>query len=496
MRKKLLLTLCLILSSVLLLAACLPADEPEVDPVPMPEVPPLPDAPQPLPPVDPIGDGDTFVVDFSDGNINFLLLDFTVRGIDIGATFEVATVDGASALRLVAPSGEDFRLGINVDGLLGARVTDVRTIVFEVYAEFPGGRFAAQTGEITAFLGSLDDSVTQPWTVYLDTRNPNNGIFTFADDISFVAGGPNLLEFARTADRAAEPAIIYIKTITFFDSDNIAIPVNTNAGWGGPQGYGVAPETVGEAQFMIPRAVGVTGGWFDLLTPGTDEVSEEDADFPWEVLAASTGIVFEMDDPDGGMELVYFGAFNNWGWTQVNVSEFWENGVLTVWWDDIGFDPRLVTEEDSAAKISIGNWNDVNITSVFLMVPGGGGQFPFAVPNAVGIVGGWHELLTPGTDEVSEEDADFPWEVLAASAGMVIEMDDPDGGIELVFFGEFNGWSWTQNNVSEFWEAGVLTLYWEDIDFDPSLINEDESQAKIGIGNWNDVNITAVYLFG
>lgn len=295
---------------------------------------------------------DDFVVDFSDGNTDFLTLNLSAIDADRDASFEVAAIDDSSALRLTAPSGGRIHLGINVDGLLGERAVDVQTAVFEVYAEFPDGRFAAQTGEITAFMGGLDESDSQPWTVYLDTRNPNKGIFTFDGDSGFVAGEPNIFEFVRLIDRATEPAIIYIKSITFFDSDNYAIPVDTTAGWAGPPGY-AAPIVLDRFNLPVPPPLGNPTGWMEWGTYGTDDLSENY--IPWEILASSINIVFEFDEAPGSLEVVWFGAGNNWSWQQHQVANFWdaEQGVLRVNWGDIGLDTGIITEEDAAFKIAI-----------------------------------------------------------------------------------------------------------------------------------------------
>jgi len=173
------------------------------------------------------------------------------------------------------------------------------------------------------------------------------------------------------------------------------------------------------------------------------------------------------------------------------VADKWEDGKLTVMWSDIGFNPRLVTADDYAAKIGFGNWNETAITRVYLLVDSAAMQFRLPYPPPYGNIGGWQEWKTPGTDD--EEDDYLPWEALAASFGIVFEMEQPES-FEALYFGAFNNWNWTQVAVADMWEDGKLTVIWSDIGFDPRLVTEEDYAAKIGFGNWGEAAITNIYL--
>jgi hypothetical protein len=240
-----------------------------------------------------------------------------------------------------------------------------------------------------------------------------------------------------------------------------------------------------------PPPYGNPGGWQEWKTPGTDD--EEEDYLPREILAASIGIVFEMEQPDS-FEVFFNTASYNWRFTQNSVIDMWEDGNLTVMWSDIDFNPRSVTEEDYAAKIGFGNWGEFDITRIYLLVDAAAMQYSLPYPPPEGNPGGWQRWFTPGTDDI--DDDHMPWEVLASSVGIVFEMEQPDS-FEIVYFGEFNGWNWspaTQHSISHLWEDGKLTVIWSDIDFNPRLITEEDSLAKIEIGNWNEAVITKVYL--
>ncbi|MCL2029967.1 MAG: hypothetical protein FWG93_00315, partial [Oscillospiraceae bacterium] len=195
-RKKLVAALlCMLLCCGLALSACTSEGTPSPSPAT--------DPPATNPPA-PSGSGETYAVDFSDGKTGFLLLNTGTPDTDKDAAMEVVSLDGGSALKLTAPNGGALRLGVSVDRLLGGRAADVRTAVFDVYAEYPDGTFRAVAGRITAYRGALDASSSDIWTVYLATRNPNEATATLTAGEEFVSGGPNIFEFTCTTHGPAD----------------------------------------------------------------------------------------------------------------------------------------------------------------------------------------------------------------------------------------------------------------------------------------------------
>jgi len=331
------------------------------------------DSADPTPPggEDPPPPAAVYIIDFADGKKDFLMMNTGAPGTDKDSKMEVATVDGASALKMTAPNGGALRLGINVSGLLGAKAADVKTVVFDVYAEYPDGNFSAVSGRITAMSGELSSFADSTWQIYLASRNPNQA--TLELDESFAAGA-NLIEFSCTtngpAERGETPAVIYIKSIAFYDAANSGLKVDTAAGWAAPDGYG-DDVLLGGWELPLPPPDGNPGGWQTWMTPGSDNYEGEE--MPWQVLAASYGIVFEMAEDPESFGLVVFGKNIN-GWSSpnwsTNYAEYWEDGKLTVMWEDYGEDPSLINddeEESSQAKIAMGNWNEVEITKVYLL---------------------------------------------------------------------------------------------------------------------------------
>jgi len=355
--------LCMILCCGLLLAmlaACDNGDGKKGDESADPS-PPAQESPTPPPPAA------LYSVDFADGNTSFLMINTGTPGTDQESSMAIGSVGGESVLKLTAPNGKSLRLGINVEGLLGSRAVDVRTIVIDVYAEYPDGSFSAVSGRVAAMTVDSTPFAETNWQIYLESRNPNQAVLEFGEDYAFSPGGPSIIEFSCTtngpADRGETPAVICIKSITFFDAGNTAIQVDTKSGWSAPDGYG---EFVVLGGWILPNPPhdGNPGGWQTWLSPGVDGKDFED--MPWEVVAASFGIVFEMEQPET-FEFVYFGAFNGWSWTQTQIADYWADGKIEVLWEDIGFDPTLINEDDNGVKLAMGNWNEVPVDVIYLL---------------------------------------------------------------------------------------------------------------------------------
>lgn len=361
--------LCILLCCGLLLttiAACGGnggSDEP--DPTPAAQ-----ETPTPTPQPTPSAPSAQYVLDFTDMRTDYMRMNRGTPGTDRDSDFAIVDLDGVKALSMMAPNGGSIRLGINVGGLLGNRVTDVRTIVFDIYAEYPDGNFSAVSGRITAMTVDTTTIGDTSWQIYLASRNPNQAILEFDDESGFSAEGPSLIEFSCTtngpADRGETPAVIYLKSVVFYDKNNEAIEINTEAVFEAPEGYGEVI-ILGGWRLPYPPDLGNTGDWQTWHTPGVDNIDDEH--MPWEILAASFGIAFEMEEKPESFGLVVFGMFNGWSspnWGN-NYAENWDDGILTIMWEDYGFDPKEVNEDNDQVKISFGNWDGVDITLAYLL---------------------------------------------------------------------------------------------------------------------------------
>jgi len=132
-----------------------------------------------------------------------------------------------------------------------------------------------------------------------------------------------------------------------------------------------------------PNSIENSGNLGQWITDGTDQATG--IDFKFDTFKSSTGIVFHMPEPEVGMVIVVFGAFNGWDWGGGSIdiaAEAWDDGKVTVRWSDIGINITGEDDDDGGGhvKILFGSWsaqyNDLGITRAQLLVAGGGGGAP------------------------------------------------------------------------------------------------------------------------
>ena len=110
------------------------------------------------------------------------------------------------------------------------------------------------------------------------------------------------------------------------------------------------------------------------LTSGTDQ---KEVPLTWDILKASTGIVFEMPEDPGWWVGIIFGEFqpdSGWNWDAGQrdaITYFYNGGKLLIWWEQNGYDFSDLTEDDSGVKMLFGqwgvSWSEHGVTRVYLM---------------------------------------------------------------------------------------------------------------------------------
>lgn len=371
-------------------------------------------------------------MDFADGKTDFLLLNKGNPDTDTDAVMAVADLDGAKALCLTASNGNTLRVGINTTGLLGDRAADLRTVVLDVYAEYPDGNFKAVEGSLTAYDSAMNALADNVWTVYMATRNPNQAKLTLEADLPV-----SILEFTRTIDGAYDngdtPAVIYIKSMAFYDADNKAIPVDTSAGWTGPEGYGEAPPSItatpdptvfvdeggGKRRFPIAHLIG-----------------------PYSVVT----VVYTPAENSGALEVIVKDPENGY-WAQNAVNEIIEDGaqrraVITAESIEKKFPGALTrASETSERGVVLTNWNaGTTIDEIIIenaagliinvkdITDEGGGKFRYAIADKIAPYSELRILYTPA--------------VYAGGDNLELIVKDPDNGY------------WLQNAADDILEFG------------------------------------------
>lgn len=288
MKKRATLAILLLTVCVILLAACkdgaAPSDSPTVSAPSQTPSSPSPASPSvSVPPGSPNGPAGDYIADFTDGKTGYLLLNTGSPDTDANAVMEIADAGNDGGLKMTVAGGRTLRLGLDVNAILGSRSGDLRTVVFDVYVEYPDGTFRAVEGSINAYDADLNVVANKVWSVYLASRNPNQAT------LSLDAGSNvRMLEFTRSTDGAYDagerPSIVYIKSIAFYDDKNTAIPINTDAMWAGPEAYGEAPamitarpkpgyfvdEGAGKRRFPIADMIGPYATITIVYTPAPD----------------------------------------------------------------------------------------------------------------------------------------------------------------------------------------------------------------------------------
>jgi LPXTG-motif cell wall-anchored protein len=105
------------------------------------------------------------------------------------------------------------------------------------------------------------------------------------------------------------------------------------------------------------------------------------------------------------------------------------------------------------------------------------------------------EWITVGTDD--KTDGIDP-AVFATSTGIRLTMAEEPEGLQLIFLGGGNGWSWTQSDANYTFADGALTIRWADNGLNAATLHGDDDGLKILIGTWGvqwaDQGVTAVTL--
>ena len=184
---------------------------------------------------------DITAVDFSNGNCAFLAAYNAPPDAD---PLDISLVEagGASAVRLTLTRGATPYVVIDAGSLLGERIADLYEMQVTIAVENPDGEFHAVSGELTAFDGLNATQVSGSWSVYLESKNPNIARITVEDSTATFSGGGALFVINKKIDNALDenhrPSNLVIQRIAFFDRLGAALPVNPDAVFAPPEGFG------------------------------------------------------------------------------------------------------------------------------------------------------------------------------------------------------------------------------------------------------------------
>ena len=181
-------------------------------------------------------------IDFEDGNYGFIQLN-TAPGNADKSELSVVDYNGSKQLKVDVLEDKVPYIAIDTSSLLGDKITEVRSIEMDVTVAYEDGTFRAVSGNIYAYSGADRVESSDPWSVYIETKNPNKVIGTLDKEAQyFVAGAKNFFILTKEIDNGKDKgfgsADLYIDNIVIRDASGNALAVDSAAGFDKPDGFG------------------------------------------------------------------------------------------------------------------------------------------------------------------------------------------------------------------------------------------------------------------
>lgn len=208
-------------------------------------------------------DGFASFVDFQNPNIGFLAIDQSPPD----ANSPELSLEAEGAKLTMVGDGTPYLI-IDVAGLLKEEANKLERIEVLVEVENPDGNFNAVSGEMVAYTGA--EKIGRPcnWSVYLEHKNPNIAKFVFSD-ADLPDGAPvDFLILSKKVDNAIEsgeaPSNLILREIRFRDADKNLLPVDVNAVFELPEGFGEIDRSnllAVKDEILVDGAQGTSAGW-------------------------------------------------------------------------------------------------------------------------------------------------------------------------------------------------------------------------------------------
>jgi hypothetical protein len=199
-------------------------------------------------------------IDFAHGNYDFLFVDVSPAGANRAALSLIDYNEGKAVKAELTGDGVPY-IVIDASSLLGKKVALLREMRLTIGVDNPTGEFFAVSGEIRAYSGADRRESSDRWSVYLPAKNPNIARAVLENEGEyFVPNACNFFTLSREVDNALSeakpPSDLIISEIHFFDANGKELPVNLNAGFAAPEGFGV-PDT--SNLFALKNEVNISG---------------------------------------------------------------------------------------------------------------------------------------------------------------------------------------------------------------------------------------------
>ena len=160
------------------------------------------------------------------------------------AVLSIAVTDGdtASGKGVLIESDHDGTIYIAADlsSLLGDRVADMRVLEADIAVVNDYEEFYAVSGEITILDAQGSAVANGVWSVYIKEKNPN--VIHLELPGAIPPGPYNMLILSKTVDNAVSAGLrqsnLLITEMRFYDANAQLLPINNDAGFNAPDGFG------------------------------------------------------------------------------------------------------------------------------------------------------------------------------------------------------------------------------------------------------------------
>ncbi len=372
---------------------------------------------------------DAASITFADGNFAFLGSDTTYNPAAKETIFSLTDRNGEKAVKIESADAGKLYAGIQIDALLGDKLSEVKTVEFVIESEV-GDTFTAASGNVVSYLGEENVLNSSAWSIYLEKNAVKKISYEFPD--TAVEGNALILTLEVNADSNSfdkeVPTALYLYSISFKDASGNVLAVDTTAE------YKTASNEVDRSNLLNCTSY---VNFADFACTG-DAWGQNGFDIPQEVLDAlvpGTTLEIEFASEDNTMWLVFPDA--TIGWSRVAQGEAYINNSGTTAQIDYEQIAAILGEDKSAwgARLQCEAQTAWEVFSVKVGTVGTPKEFAKTVEFA--------DFACTG-DGWAQNGFDMPQEVIDALVpGTVVEVTftSEDNTMWLVFPGASIGWS-------------------------------------------------------
>ena len=168
-------------------------------------------------------------IDFEDGKYGFAGVDKYVDATGDDFTLSVETFNGSNALKCTT-YGKNPYVAIQVDLLLGDKISELKSIELDVGTRNPDGTFYATSGNVYAILGTELEKNSVSWSVFKEDGNPKMVTYTLPEGKTFIENNYIVISMESDVgrDKGELPADLYIDNIAFKDAEGNVLSVDTS----------------------------------------------------------------------------------------------------------------------------------------------------------------------------------------------------------------------------------------------------------------------------